>query len=175
MGENLDVPGRLAVRTPMQWTPGPNAGFAPTGKRALVRPVPTGLYGPDQINVADQRTDPDSLWSFIRRLISLYRQSPEIGWSGVEVIDQADQRVLVHVCRKDDWSLVAMHNLAAEPVEIDVKVPGIARGTTLVDLLSSPDSGQLTAGPAGRLRMTMAPYGYAWWRVVLEDDRRIHS
>ena len=28
MGENLDVDGRLSVRTPMQWTDGRNAGFS---------------------------------------------------------------------------------------------------------------------------------------------------
>ena len=28
MGENLDARGRLAVRTPMQWTAEPNGGFS---------------------------------------------------------------------------------------------------------------------------------------------------
>ena len=46
MAENLDIPGRLAVRTPMQWTGGANGGFSKAPKRRLTRPLPDGLYGP---------------------------------------------------------------------------------------------------------------------------------
>ena len=47
MGENLDVEGRLAVRTPMQWDDGPNGGFstraeAPAHPAAAERPVRAG-------------------------------------------------------------------------------------------------------------------------------------
>ena len=42
MGENLDVEGRLAVRTPMQWDDGPNGGFSTAPRRRLTRPQPTG-------------------------------------------------------------------------------------------------------------------------------------
>ena len=46
MGENLDLPGRMAVRTPMQWQPGPLGGFC-TARRPgdLVRPFPSGRTG----------------------------------------------------------------------------------------------------------------------------------
>ena len=54
MGENLDVEGRLAVRTPMQWDDGPNGGFSSAPKRRLTRPQPTGLFGPG----AGQRRGP---------------------------------------------------------------------------------------------------------------------
>jgi trehalose synthase len=173
MGENLDVPGRLAVRTPMQWDRTDNGGFSASGKRALVRPVTTGAYGPAEVNVAQQRSHPDSLWSFLRRLVSRYRQSPEIGWSLVEVLEQPDHRVLAHACRKDEWAMVALHNFAAEPVEVTVEVPGLARGTALVDLLTPGTPQRLETGPRGRVTLTLPAYGYAWWRVVPEGDRRI--
>jgi len=173
MGENLDIPGRLSVRTPMQWQSGDNAGFSTSGRRSLVRPVTTGTYGPDQVNVAQQRGDPDSLWSFVQHLISRYRQSPEIGWSQVEVLEHGDHRVLAHVCRKDEWSLVALHNFASEPVEVTVKVPGLPRGTALVDLLTRGPAEAIEAGPSGRIRLTMPAYGHCWLRVVPDGDRRI--
>ena len=50
MGENLDVEGRLAVRTPMQWDDGPNGGFSTAPRRRLTRPQPTGLFGPEHVN-----------------------------------------------------------------------------------------------------------------------------
>lgn len=173
MGENLDVPGRLSVRTPMQWDASDNAGFSTSGRRSLVRPLTEGAFGPDEVNVGQQRNDPDSLWSFVQRLISRYRQSPEIGWSEVEVLDQPDHRVLAHVCRKDEWSLVALHNFAAEPVEVTVEVPGLTRGTELVDLLTPGPAQRTETGPRGRVSVTLPAYGFVWWRVVLEGDRRI--
>ena len=41
MGENLALDERLAVRTPMQWTPGPTAGFSSAPPDGLCRPLPT--------------------------------------------------------------------------------------------------------------------------------------
>ena len=138
-----------------------------------MRPVTEGVFGAEHVNVATQRSDPESLWSFVQRLISRYRQSPEIGWSEVEVLDHADHRVLAHVCRKDEWSLVALHNFAAEPVEVTVEVPGLTRGTGLVDLLTPGAPRRALTGPRGRITMTLPAYGYVWWRVVVDGDRRI--
>ena len=47
MAENLDIPGRFAVRTPMQWTGGANGGFSKAAKRRLTRPLPDGLLRPE--------------------------------------------------------------------------------------------------------------------------------
>ena len=62
MGENLDVEGRLAVRTPMQWTSGRNGGFSDAAPSRLPRPVVDGAFGPEHVNVADQRTTPTPCW-----------------------------------------------------------------------------------------------------------------
>src|SRR5215213_7599109 len=64
MGENLEVDGRLAVRTPMQWTPQLNGGFSRAKPSKLRRPLATGAFGPQHVNVADQRSDPESLHTF---------------------------------------------------------------------------------------------------------------
>src|SRR3954451_595942 len=68
MGENLEIPGRLAVRTPMQWTADRSGGFSRARPSRLVRPVVEGPFGPEHVNVADQRRDPDSLHSFMTLL-----------------------------------------------------------------------------------------------------------
>ena len=101
MAENLDIPGRLAVRSPMQWTGGVNGGFSTASKRRLARPLPDGLYGPKRVNAADQRHDHESFWWFMRNLIYTYRQQPEIGWSTVEILKQPNPAVLAHVCREE--------------------------------------------------------------------------
>ncbi len=90
MAENLDIPGRLAVRTPMQWTGDGNGGFSKASKRRLCRPLPEGVYGPQRVNAADQRHDHKSFWWFMRNLIYTYRSQPETGWSTAEVLKQAN-------------------------------------------------------------------------------------
>src|SRR4051794_24285488 len=114
MGENLDIDGRLAVRTPMQWTSERNGGFSRASPSRLRRPVVEGSFGPEHANVAEQRTDPDSLLSFICLLTKRYRESPELGWADFTVLDQPQRSVLVHECAWDDRRIIAMHNLAPE-------------------------------------------------------------
>ena len=172
MGENLDVPGRLAVRTPMQWSADENGGFSSAAARRLARPLPTGIWGPEQINVVTQRNDPDSLWSFLQRLISRYRQSPEIGWSDVEILQQPQRAVLAHVCRYGEWAMLAVHNFADHPVEVDLKVPKLAPGSTLVDLLG-PRADRLKPDARGRISLTLAAYDHRWLRVASPGDGRI--
>ncbi|HVL04343.1 MAG TPA: alpha-amylase family protein, partial [Acidimicrobiales bacterium] len=45
MGENLDIEGRMSVRTPMQWTDEANAGFSAARPSKLRRPIPDGRFG----------------------------------------------------------------------------------------------------------------------------------
>ena len=172
MGENLDVPGRLSVRTPMQWTAGDSGGFSSAGPRRLARPVPTGVWAPEHVNVADQRSDPDSLWTFMQRLISRYRQSPEIGWSGVEILPHPHHQVLAHVCRYGEWTMVAVHNLDDEPAEVTLEVPDLPSGSVLVDLLE-PATERIAPGPRGRVELTLPGYGFRWLRVAAPGDQRI--
>ena len=42
MGENLSLPDRLAVRTPMQWSAEANGGFSTAPAKRLVRPLTDG-------------------------------------------------------------------------------------------------------------------------------------
>ena len=111
MGEDLDAEGRLAVRTPMQWTSGRNGGFSTAPPRQLPGPVVSGGFSPEFVNVADQRHDPDSLLSFMKLLISRYRESPELGWGTFTVLEQPHPSVLAHACVWDDGTMVAVHNL----------------------------------------------------------------
>ena len=174
MGENLDIPGRLSVRAPMQWAPEEGGGFSVAPLRRHTRPMPKGVLGPECINVADQRNDPASLLQFFKILIQRYRQSPEIGWSTVEVLKGTPKQVLAHVCRVDDWATVMVHNLADEPLTLELTLPDVEEGTELIDLVSSGDPTRLTVGAAGRIELSIEGYGYRWLRVCPEGDRRIH-
>jgi trehalose synthase len=172
MAENLDVPGRLAVRTPMQWTGGHNGGFSKAAKRRLIRPLPYGLYGPERVNAADQRHDHHSFWWFIRDLIYTYRQQPEIGWSTVEICKQPNPAVLAHVCREESgWAMVALHNFGADSGIVPIQLENVPERCILVDLLDGLSEHKLDA--KGRTELGLEGYGYRWLRLRRPEDEPI--
>ncbi len=173
MAENLDIPGRFAVRTPMQWTAGDNGGFSKAQKRRLTRPLPDGLYGPDRVNAADQRHDHDSFWWFMRNLIYTYRQQPELGWSTAEVLKQPEPAVLAHVCREEQsgWAMVALHNFGADGCIVPIQLDDAPPGSTLVDLLHRLDTHEVDN--TGRIEVGVDGYGYRWLRLRRPEDEPI--
>ncbi|OLE29342.1 MAG: trehalose synthase, partial [Actinobacteria bacterium 13_1_20CM_3_71_11] len=75
MGEDLSLPDRQAIRTPMQWSAAPQAGFTESDRpfRPVIR---DGDYGYERVNVTDQRHDPTSLLAWFERMIHTLRESP---------------------------------------------------------------------------------------------------
>ena len=160
MGEDLSLPGRLAVRNPMQWSPGQAGGFS-TGD-TLYRPVHAdGPFGYRQVNVADQRHEPGSLYSWVAQAIRVRRRSPELGWGEWRILDVGDPRVLAIETRWRDDQMITLHNLSAEPAK--------------VHLPDDPDE----AAEEGRMRqvlgdadppyspgqeITLGRYGFRWLR-----------
>jgi glycosidase len=171
MGENLDIPGRLAVRTPMQWSAHPNGGFSRARASRLHRPLADGAFGPEHVNVADQRKDPDSLWTFIALLIKRYRESPELGWAQFSLVDQPHRHVLAHECAHDDRRLVALHNLTSTSCTVPFTLEGCDSSHHLVDLLH--DESEIPIDDRGRVEVTLDGYGYRWLRLMSRDSRRL--
>jgi len=170
MGENLAAPGRLAVRTPMQWTSERNGGFSRAEPRRLAGPIPDDGYGPAHVNVADQRRDPDSLMTFVQMLVRRYRESPELGWGHCEVLDQPVPGVLAMRSTWDDASTITLHNFAPEPVVVPIDVSDLAPETRLVDLL---EDGECVVGEKGTAEVELPGYGYRWLRVSMPESRRL--
>ena len=168
MGEDLEADGRMAVRTPMQWNAGRNGGFSSASPGRLVQRVVPGACGPEHVNVVDQMHDPDSLWSFMRKLIGIRRTCPELGWGEWSVVEQDQRQVLVQRCELDGSAVVTVHNLGASPVTVDVPVDPHGDDLEAVDLLSdAPVPGGATA------RLTLEGYGSSWLRVRPAGDLAI--
>jgi trehalose synthase len=157
MAENLAAPGRLAVRTPMQWTP--DGGFSTAPASKLPGPMVEGEFGPQYVNVESQYRDPDSLLSWMRRLIERYRDCPELAWGKFEVLATDQPAVLAHRCDADG-TIVAVHNFGAEAVEFRLPVKG---AELLSELL---EDGTTKVAKDGTAKVSLEPYGYRWFRVV---------
>src|SRR5688500_9284645 len=116
MGDDLSLPERNSVRTPMQWSGEPNGGFSTASPDALIRPViADGGYGYPHVNVAAQRSDPSSLLNVVERLIRTRKECPEIGWGTWHILEAEDPRVFAHCCEWRGGAILAIHNLSSEP------------------------------------------------------------
>jgi trehalose synthase len=170
MGEDLGAEGREAVRSPMQWNGGRNGGFSVAEADRLVAPVVDGPFGPEHVNAEDQRRDPDSLLTFMTRLVRRYRECPELGWGEVQVLDQPCQAVLAHRCTWQTGSTLAVHNLGPEPRTVPLQVDGCGSRSRLVDVLRD---GETCTDEEGRVEISLEGYGYRWLRVVHEGEQRL--
>lgn len=161
MGDDLSLPGRMSVRTPMQWSDGPNGGFSAAPAERLVRPVVSeGEFGFARVNVEAQRSDPGSLLNFMVRLIRTRKECPELGEGEVSLLDSGDPCVFAHSVRWKGERVVAIHNLSALPRTARLQL-GEEEPSRLVDLLGDRPYEPIR-GPAPEVRLE--GYGYRWLR-----------
>lgn len=160
MGENLSLKEREAIRTPMQWSDEPQAGFSTAEK--LVHPIiDEGPYAYPHVNVEAQRRDPHSLLNWMTALIRLRKECPEIGWGQWQLISTGVPQVLGMHYHWQGRSLVILHNFDPQPHEVILNLPQPAH-SPLVDLLDHHHS---TADENGRHRVTLDAHGYRWYRA----------
>jgi maltose alpha-D-glucosyltransferase/alpha-amylase len=160
LGDDQRVEGRAAVRVAMQWSPGPKAGFT-TGDPAVPL-VSDGPFGPDKVNVATERRDPESLLNWMERAIRTRKELPELGWGAWRVLDTGHPAVLAH---RSDWQgrgVLVLHNLGPEPVTVDVDLgDDVEAGRPLADLLGNRHHEPATTGQP----MALHGFGYRWLRL----------
>jgi len=161
MGEDLSLPGREAIRTPMQWSDRPGAGFS--GAAELVRPVVSSeRFGPRRVNVTAQRHDPSSLLAWFERMIRTLREIPEAGAGTCRAID--DEKipvgVLVHQTDDHSGSMVFLHNLADEPATVD-----LGSLAAMADHPNQVFGDQLYDEPLDLGSLQVTGYGYRWIRL----------
>ena len=161
MVENLALPDRQAVRTPMQWSSDRNAGFSSAA--TTIKPVlAEGARGSDRVNVAASRRDPTSLLNCIERLIRLRKESPEIGFGDCQVLQVADTRVLA---LRYDWrgqTLVTAYNFGRHACSLDLVLSDIT--TPLTDAFSGEQ-----VQFQGSYAITLRGSGFCWLRAGAQD------
>jgi len=163
MGENLAIEGRLSVRSPMQRSEEPNAGFSTVPVAdALCRPVTEDpQFGPAKVNVTRQRREHGSLLNWFERLIRRRRECPEIGFGTLEVLDGGAKSVLVHRCDWEESTIVAVHELGGKKARVTIELDRPEDAEALIDLFSS-DVHELERG---RVKLSLEPHDFRWLRV----------
>jgi len=159
MGDDLSLPEREAVRTPMQWSDEPNGGFS-TAKKTIRPVISKGPYSYERVNVEAQRRDVGSLLNWTERLIRLRKECPEIGWGTYRILGTGNPAVLA---MRYDWrnnAVITIHNFSEKPAS--VRIDSGPEGDLCANLFAGEHSHAL---PNGKHRMVLEGYGYRWYRV----------
>jgi maltose alpha-D-glucosyltransferase/alpha-amylase len=167
MGEDLSLDGREAIRTPMPWDDGPNAGFSLAAPDRLARPVVLdGELGARRVNVRTQQRDPHSLLRWVQNLVQTLRLTPEIGTGTCTVVDVPLPRsVLAHRFDAPSGSILLLHNLADTAVTVEVGSLGQFPDDPYDLLVDGP----YDAPTAELTGLELNGWGYRWIRLTRSD------
>lgn len=120
MGDNLKLKERLAVRTPMQWDSTFNGGF--TTVQSSFRPViNSGTYAYQKLNVNTELRDTASLLNFIRFLIQLRKEYPEINNGAWQTLKTGNDHVLAMQYADKGKLVLISHNFSNKPQMITLE------------------------------------------------------
>lgn len=162
MGDNIWLDDRNGVRTPMQWTDGPNAGFSIAPPDALYAPViDDEVYGYQRVNVAAQQADPNSLLNWTKGLIRVRKAHPVFGRGDFRFLLPDNESVLAYLRSYEGETVLVVSNLVDSTQTAALELGAYARSTP-VDLLSEERLVPITAEPYA---LKLSPYGYRWLKL----------
>ena len=164
MGDDQSLEGRHAVRTAMQWSAEPGAGYSRAPRPAMPRPpVERGPLGYRRLNVDRQRRDSNSFLNWMERLIRTRKEWPEIGWGTWRILPAGDDAVLAHALEWEGGQVLAVHNLGSRTARIRLRTPRPAGGRPWVHLLGPRRVRRPPEVGDGELVATLGPHEYHWF------------
>jgi len=139
--------GRDGERTPMQWSPGKNAGFSE------VEPWLPVASSYTTYNVETENKDPESILNFYKTLINLRRQNEALTQGKLKLVACEDPHVLSYVRNTEEQRILVCLNMSDQNQELDLQdvSSGSALRTLFTTMKDSPSN-----KPASKLSLT--PY-----------------
>ena len=164
MGDNISLPDRDGVRTPMQWSNERNGGFSQADfERIYLPPILNPVYGKQAVNVEAQMRSPHSLLCWVKHLLAIRKHyAPIFGTGEFEPVQDANRAILAYTRTLGEQVMLCVNNLShlAQPVTLDLSA---FRGRIPVEL-----SGKVTFSTVGEAPsvLTLPPYGFFWFELV---------
>jgi len=168
MGDNYYLGDRNGVRTPMQWSPGKNAGFSDANPQKLYLPVIIDPeYHYEAVNVETQQANPASLLWWMKRIISTRKRFRAFGRGKLEFLHSSNPRVLAFIREYEDEVLLTVVNLSRFSQSVELNLSDYM-GITPLEIFS------LNRFPVIRdisYPLTLGSYGYYWFLLKKEEKR----
>ncbi|MBN1992171.1 MAG: maltose alpha-D-glucosyltransferase [Anaerolineae bacterium] len=167
MGDNIRLFDRNGVRTPMQWTAEPGAGFS-QGKSAAapadfwVPLIDDDVYGYHAVNVAAQLADPASLLHTMQHLVAVRKTYPVLGWGRCEFLTGTNKAILAYRRFTETAQMLIVANLTDETQVTTLALPDFG-SVTPVDVLTGQTFPRITAKD---YPVSLVPYQYGWLHLT---------
>jgi maltose alpha-D-glucosyltransferase/alpha-amylase len=155
LGDNIALPDRNGVRTPMQWNDGANAGFSTAPADRLYAPV---IDDYPRVNVAAQQADPASLLNWLKHALQIRRQHPAFGLGTLQLLSPDNTAVLAYARHYEHETLIIVNNLSAAAQALRLDLPG-DDSQGLVDLFN----------PTGSVRspqVSLQSFDFRWYKLA---------
>jgi maltose alpha-D-glucosyltransferase / alpha-amylase len=162
MGDDPSLGDRDGVRTPMQWSAEPSAGFSRAAPSDLYLPlIEDDAYHHRTVNVAAERRRDDSLLAFVRWLIAVRRSRSSFGRGSLDVIEHENLKVLACLREHAGTFLLLAFNFAPTTEWVALDLARLAGGVP-VELLGGtrfPIIGE------ARYMLVLPPFGFLWFEL----------
>ena len=162
MGDNIWLPDRDGVRTPMQWSNDRNGGFSHADpERLYLPPVRNDQYGYDIVNVESQMKLENSLLQWVRQMILIRKQYRAFGRGSYIEVAHENPQVLAFIREYEDERILCVHNMSSRPqaVEMDLSHYSGVVPRELTGGEEFPAIGELP------WLSTLAPHGFFWFDI----------
>ena len=162
MGDDIWMPDRNGVRTPMQWDGSNNAGFSSANPQKLYSPIiKNGKYSFREVNVAVQRMDQNSLFNNVKRMIQIRKEIDAFGWGDLNWINDGGETIAAYIRTYEDMRVLVINNLSGETISLEF-LNGITH-SAFQDLFSENKGFDMEQV---NLPEFLKPYEYKWLRFI---------
>ena len=165
MGDNIWLPDRNGVRTPMQWNAQPGAGFSTAPEEQYYSPlIHDNIYGTELVNVETQRNDPQSLYNRIRHMIAVRKGHRVFGLGNFQCVKsspaEGKKAILAYMRTYTDEKVLVVQNLSASIQKATLELPA-RLSVEPHELLT----GMTFSVKDGGLALNLDPHQFLWIQI----------
>lgn len=167
MGDNIYLGDRNGVRTPMQWSGDRNAGFSRANQQRLYAPpIVDPEYHYESVNVEAQRSNSNSLWWWMKRLIAIRQRFQAFGRGTCEFLYPENRKVLAFVRTYQDEHILVVANLSrfVQTAELDLSP---FKGAVPVEIFGRTE---FPAVGASAYFLSLSPHSFYWFTLTVKTE-----
>lgn len=159
MGDNIWLPDRNGVRTPMQWDTSLNAGFSGADPKKLYSPINADDF--EKINVQYQRNDPNSLWHKIKKMIAARKAHPVLGSGDLVWVNTGTKKVAGYFRKEQRDHVLILNNLSEKSISLSIENPALVEPSNAAVILGK----ELSSQPGEQIQITLESFQYSWIKL----------